>query len=75
MAAANADKRTQIDAADQQARLREAPYDRLMKMMDMQGRYGDGLLGTPGAGVTAPAYGSGGILGRTALPPVSYGGR
>jgi hypothetical protein len=29
MAAANADKRTQIDAADQQARLRQAPYDRL----------------------------------------------
>lgn len=51
-----AEQRYQLDAAETQSRLREAPYDRLAKLMETYGRYG-GMVGRSG-GMT----GSGGSL-------------
>lgn len=57
-AARLAEQRYTLDAADQQARLREAPYDRLLKTMSAVSSAGNGFLGTgPSMGFgVSPGY-------------------
>lgn len=63
-----ADQRYQLDAAESQARLNQAPYDRLMRMMDSIGRY-SGMLGDDSAGMLG-----GGGFGASAGPASPFGG-
>ena len=61
LAAQNAAQQTELAEAELQARLNEAPYDRLLKLMSTMGMYGSefsGLTGgSGGGGVSAPSWG------------------
>lgn len=52
MAQALNERRATMEQADQQSRLQQAPYDRLMSMMSMVGQYGSSMLPTAPAAAT-----------------------